>query len=149
MFATGVRHVFTHLLLNSVAINFTFNKAHSALVTSDSAIAIAIDGIASVGPCLRTCTHTNTHTHSILANLSCLQVAADGLLMRLPPSLCAAASVENVPLRLNGFEINNASISTPDLLARITKHYTDEVLRQVYKVRGRLSMALASRAVNV
>ncbi len=69
--------------------------------------------------------------------------------MRLPPSPCAAASVENVPLRLNGFEINNASISTPDLLARITKHYTDEVLRQVYKVRGRLSMALASRAVNV
>ena len=31
--------------------------------------------------------------------------------------------------------INNASISTQDLLARITKHYTDELLRQVYKVR--------------
>ena len=64
MFATGVRHVFTHLLLNSVAINFTFNKAHSALVTSDSAIAIAIDGIASVGPCLHTHTRTRSRTHT-------------------------------------------------------------------------------------
>ncbi len=45
--------------------------------------------------------------------------------------------MENVPLRLNGFEINNASISTQDLLARITKHYTDELLRQVYKVCAR------------
>ena len=42
--------------------------------------------------------------------------------------------MEAVPIRLNGFEVNTASISTGDLVARVSKHYTDELLRQVYKV---------------
>jgi hypothetical protein len=51
MFSNGVRHVFVHLLLNAVAVNFTFNKRHHTSSSADSGIAIAIDGIASVGEC--------------------------------------------------------------------------------------------------
>ena len=47
--AVGVQHTFVRLLLNPIAINFTFFKPCAPSSSSDSAIAIAIDGVSSVG----------------------------------------------------------------------------------------------------
>jgi hypothetical protein len=50
LFATGVQRVFLHLMLNPVAVNFTFTKTEARASSGDSAIAMALEyGVARIG----------------------------------------------------------------------------------------------------
>jgi hypothetical protein len=52
LFSTGVQRVFLHLLLNPVAVNFTFTKTEAPASPDDSAIAVALEySIARIGAC--------------------------------------------------------------------------------------------------
>jgi vacuolar protein sorting-associated protein 13A/C len=48
----------------------------------------------------------------------------------------AVGNVNDAPLELNALAIMDMRLTMPDLLSRITYHYRQEVLRQLYRILG-------------
>ena len=46
------------------------------------------------------------------------------------------ANIDNVPLRLNGLLFEHPFCSQSELIGRITSHYTDAGMREVFKILG-------------